>query len=225
MAESPLQDALNKIEDDDIRGKCQKLYDALKPALDITVGGKWHHHHWDGAYAVHVREVMGIAKATYDQLKGLLDEKANPPFTASDMQAVAFLHDLEKVDQYERKEVWDKAWKNKTNKWRTMDGWEYRSSYPIEQVAWIQKLCYKFADWDLPELYLHALSRGAGGWSKYSGIDHPISIILHFADVMSARLLGNPKDKCDLIGKDLADHNLPKIGAMYAAQPPQRMKK
>lgn len=162
--------------DDENRQECRSMYRAHRDLFLKTQGSTNNHQAWLGGYDDHIKEIMNIAKATYE----LFNSLRPLPFTLSDVLLVLFLHDIEKPWKYcnaesgqmmVRAELVDK---------------EAQHQFRAEIIA-------KY-DIHLTEEHKCALRYAEGEGSDYSSehrMMNELGALVHICDVASARLWPN----------------------------------
>jgi hypothetical protein len=143
-------------------------------------GSSHNHQAWAGGYIDHIREVMNIAVVLYDTLGQLRPL----PFSLSDVLAVLFVHDLEKLWAYEE----------------VGGTWRRRAGFKENAHA------FRLAKLTEAGVTLPAELERAAFFVEGEGIDYnartrsmsPLAAFCHMCDVASARLWHDfPRERDD----------------------------
>jgi hypothetical protein len=171
-----IRQKLESIENKDYRRKTLAVLEAvLKDGFDTKPAALRNHHAYEFGLAIHTNETMDFALTLYNAV-------SNCVFTRDDVIIAAFAHDLGKTYAF----------------YKTPDG---AFKYGEAQISQEAKVIQLFAaqDFVLPEPIISACEWAHGGWSdlaqsKHSIRPHPLFVIIHAADLMSAWGYSNPNE-------------------------------
>jgi len=83
-----------------------------------------YHMNYPGGLAEHTLNVLRFTRHAQNMVQV-------PEMSADSITLVSILHDLCKVNYYKRDEVFDKEYKNETNRWRMMEVWGVDDKVPL----------------------------------------------------------------------------------------------
>lgn len=189
MSNSEIVEILNQIVDEDLKTKLLIMHDALRPQMELMPAAVSHHHFWTGGILQHISEVMTIVQVLYRIMERIRGTPTT--FTMDDAILVAYIHDLDKLERYER---------NTTN-WKTKGvAYPFKAKEDLltcESTGLIATKCAQYRI-ELSREHLHSLAFHHGGFSEYMSSVYvkyqpemsPLATLLHCADLMSGFILG-----------------------------------
>jgi HD superfamily phosphohydrolase YqeK len=148
-----------------------------------------YHHAWEGGLYQHVKEVMNIALEIFEARPKAYECSRDDVITAS------FVHDFNKVDRYIEAPEWKKI--------------KYQQLFDKKPMIWLNesarttRLCLEYGI-ELNDTVLNAICLHHGGYSVDASSPHgyldsgdftKLAILLHSADFISSRVLGDYRDK------------------------------
>lgn len=144
-----------------------------------------YHHNWDGGWADHTTQVIGLGIMLYDQM----EDSINNAFSKDDVIIAGFCHDLDKLTRYKKAE----------SDWAKQKGYQYefnKDNVPYEETSKAIVECLRNGIM-LTDAHVEAINHHHGGFSSdlasvYSGHGKmtQLSTLLHCADMLSAYLMG-----------------------------------
>ena len=151
------------------------LYNSIKPLFYIYPASISHHHSYEGGLAKHTYEVIKLAINIKILLKYIYFDSYIfiNQLKDEDIIKVAFIHDIEKINEYEMN------YKGKFIKKQNLYQYLTPELKTIEQT--------KLFGIHLNENQVQALFSMHGGWNEYKLQLYPLSAILHCADLLSSR--------------------------------------
>ncbi|MBL8026312.1 MAG: hypothetical protein JNL74_07865 [Fibrobacteres bacterium] len=176
---------INSIADNSFKAPMLAFCEKNLKTVMTMPGAISHHHNWEGGWADHTAQVMGIGISLYDQFKDGIGDS----FNRDDVIVVGFCHDLDKLTRYKQAE----------SEWAKQKGykWEFnKDNAPYEETSKAIVDCLRNGIM-LTDEHVEAINHHHGGFSSdISSVYHgsgrmtSLSTLLHCADMLSAYLFG-----------------------------------
>lgn len=168
-----------------------------------------HHHWWAGGFYDHTMEVMNIAVLSYRAFRQNMGaiEGSNGVLNEGTLIVSALVHDLNKLFRYKKNIQYTLACKD-YERWKKYPFVYDESRIGINETAEVVAICAE-CGLLLTERMMHAVTFHHGGYaidqnpSSFINRDQdPISVILHYSDMMSSVCFGSKPQEwsCARIG-------------------------
>jgi len=174
-----IHELIHEVESEHDRKCLDKILDYVAEEFVNKPSSIGHHHFYKGGMGKHIKEVMNIALELYDLHPDWYDCKRD------DVLIVTFVHDLDKLNKYVDSEAWMKQ-----EKYGAKMFMYAKDVLRLNKTGETVMVCAEHG-LVLTPLQVNAVSFHHGGWSDEKvGMQHmsPLGIMLHCADLMSAKI-------------------------------------
>lgn len=181
-----IEQMLEVIVDDKLRGQLQKLYKENAEKMKQLPASVKYHHAYVGGYHDHVQQIMYYGM----RIHKFMDKVSKLDCSQDDVIFLCFIHDHDKLERYiQDGEIKGGDRKGEMKFAKALD-------FTIDPYAKVISMLAKEGIF-LTDEQQHALCYQSGGWSEFAKWDSDMSAlatILHCADMLSSKITPSKDD-------------------------------